>query len=266
MVDMRVRPPGVAGSFYPGSRAELFDTVQTLMSEAGPAKGPPPKAVIAPHAGYVFSGAVAASAYRALEPRARQLRRILLLGPAHFRRVSGLALPGAGRLATPLGETMVDSEAAERALELPQVVEDPAAHEREHCLEVQLPFLQLLFEAVPVVPFLVGAATGDEVAEVLERFWGDHETAIVVSSDLSHYLPYDEAKRVDGETAERILELRGTLAHDEACGATPINGLLIAARRRGLRCRLLDLRNSGETAGGRGRVVGYGAFAFSSDA
>jgi hypothetical protein len=237
--------------------------LRDLLREAGPARGPRPKAVIAPHAGYVYSGATAAIAFQELAAEGgAPLRRIVLLGPAHYVPVEGLALPGADRFATPLGEIEVDAEAVEAVSHLPQVVVIPEAHAPEHSLEVELPFLQVLFPEARVLPLVVGSTDGEEVAEVLERVWGGEETAVVISSDLSHYLRYDAALRADGETAQEILGLRGPLRSGQACGRHPINGLLVAARRRGLAPRVLDLRNSGDVSGDRARVVGYGAFAF----
>lgn len=256
-----VRRPAVAGMFYPGSPSELRSTVEDLLHDVPPDRGPVPKAVIAPHAGYVYSGQIAAVAFQTLA--GQRLERVILLGPAHRVPVHGLALPGVDAFATPLGEVSVDSEGAASLSDLPQVTTFPEAHAPEHSLEVELPFLQVLFPGVPVLPIVVGDADGEEVAEVLDRVWGGPETAIVISSDLSHYLPYDVARRVDRETADEILALEGPLHSRQACGAWPINGLLVAARRRGMAPRLLDLRNSGDTAGDRDRVVGYGAFAFS---
>jgi MEMO1 family protein len=262
-----VRRPAVAGLFYPGSAGELRSTVEELLREASPpAAGPVPKAVIAPHAGYVYSGPVAAVAFQALAAGGEALRRVVVLGPAHRVPVRGLALPGAEAFATPLGQVPVDAEAADAVSRLPQVTTSPQAHAPEHSLEVELPFLQVLFPGIQVLPLVVGDADEDEVAEVLDRVWGGPETAVVISSDLSHYLPYDVARRVDRDTADEILALDGPLHPRQACGAYPINGLLVAARRRGLAPRLLDLRSSGDTAGDRDRVVGYGAFAFSEAA
>ena len=252
--------------FYPGSPDELRSTVEELLRDVPQDSGPAPKAVIAPHAGYVYSGPIAAVAFQALAGRRlERLERIVVLGPAHRVPVHGLALPGADAFATPLGEVPVDREAAAAVSDLPQVTTFPEAHAPEHSLEVELPFLQVLFPGVPVLPIVVGNADGEEVAEVLDRVWGGPETAVVISSDLSHYLPYDVARRVDRETADEILALEGPLHSRQACGAGPINGLMVAARRRGMMPRLLDLRNSGDTAGDRGRVVGYGAFAFSEE-
>ena len=259
-----VRRPAVAGLFYPGSPSELRSTVEALLRGAPPTGGPAPKAVIAPHAGYAYSGPTAAFSFQALV--GQPLERVVILGPAHRVPVRGLALPGADAFATPLGEVPVDAEGVKAVSDLPQVATFPQVHAPEHSLEVELPFLQVLFPGITVLPIVVGEADPGEVAEVLDRVWGGPETAVVISSDLSHYLPYDVARRVDGETADEILALEGPLHSRQACGAYPINGLLATARRRGMEARLLDLRSSGDTAGDRGRVVGYGAFAFSEAA
>jgi AmmeMemoRadiSam system protein B len=260
-----VRRPAVAGLFYPASSDTLRSTVQDLLRQAPQSGAPAPKAVIAPHAGYVYSGPIAATAFQALAAR-EALRRVIVLGPAHRVPVRGVALPGVEAFATPLGEVAVDTAAAEAIFHLPQVTTSPEAHAPEHSLEVELPFLQVLFPEIQVLPLVVGDASGDEVAEVLDLVWGGTETAIVVSSDLSHYLPYEAARRADRETAGEIAALAGPLHSRQACGAYPINGLLVAARQRGMTAQLLDLRNSGDTAGDKDRVVGYGAFAFSEAA
>jgi AmmeMemoRadiSam system protein B len=257
-----VRPPAVSGLFYPDDPRELTAMVEGFL-HAGPAAGrSAPKAVIAPHAGYIYSGPIAGSAFHALAAAANTIERVVLLGPSHFVPIRGLALPGDPRFATPLGEVRVEPEGAQAALRLPQVRVIPEAHAREHSLEVEIPFLQALLGEFDLVPLVAGEATGEEVAEVLERLWGGPETLIVISSDLSHYLGYDAAQRADRDTADRILALDGTLHSRQACGAVPVNGLLEVARRRGLTPELLDLRNSADTAGDPSRVVGYGAFAF----
>jgi AmmeMemoRadiSam system protein B/AmmeMemoRadiSam system protein A len=255
------RPAAVAGMFYPAPPAELRRQIDQMLAEARSTPAPPPKALIAPHAGYVYSGPIAASAYAQVAGSADRVRRVVLLGPAHRVFVRGLALPGVRRFATPLGEVEIDQDAVALLRDLPQVVESPSAHEAEHSLEVHLPFLQRLLPDFRLLPLAVGDATAGEVAEVLDRLWGGDETLIVVSSDLSHYLPYDTARATDRATIEQVLRLDETLDHEQACGATPINGLLRVARRRGLRAELLDLRNSGDTAGDRRRVVGYAAVA-----
>jgi len=260
----RVRPAAVSGLFYPEEPRTLDDEVERLLAGAvlEPGVSGPPKALIVPHAGYIYSGPVAASAYRLLAG-ARGIRRVVLLGPVHRVPVRGLALPDTDVFVTPLGSVPVDGEGAKLLADLPQVCVNGTAHAPEHSLEVQLPFLQHQLGAFSLLPLAVGDATPAEVAECLERVWGGPETLIVVSSDLSHYLPYDVARRVDRETAEAIVAFKeGSIGHEHACGATPVWGLLLVARRRGLKITLLDLRNSGDTQGGHDRVVGYGAFAF----
>jgi len=259
------RPAAVAGMFYPETPAALAADVRAHLARgvSTPASNAtPPKALIVPHAGFVYSGPIAGSAYALLAAARDTIERVVLFGPTHRVPVRGLALPTVRAFATPLGAVAVDREACASALALPQVCASDAAHALEHSLEVQLPFLQEVLGAFRIVPFAVGDATAAEVAEVMELLWGGPETLIVVSSDLSHYHRYAEAREMDRATGEAIVALSATLDHEQACGATPINGLLRAARRRALEPRLLDLRNSGDTAGDRSRVVGYGAFAF----
>jgi hypothetical protein len=251
--------------FYPEAPRALSDGVRAYLGGAGrPVQGAArPKALIVPHAGYVYSGPIAACAYTRLAGQGDPIRRVVLFGPAHRAPVRGLALPSAQAFATPLGTVDVDRDAAASALALPQVCRSDAAHALEHSLEVQLPFLQtVLREEFRIVPFAVGDATPAQVAEVIELLWGGPETLIVISSDMSHYHGYAAAREIDRATANAVLALSATLEDGQACGATPINGLLMVARRRGLRPELLDLRNSGDTAGDRSRVVGYASFAF----
>jgi len=186
---------------------------------------------------------------------------VVLLGPCHRVPVRGLALPGAQAFDTPLGRIPIDQEAVAALGGLRQVVVSAATHAEEHALEVQLPFLQKVLGEFQLVPLVVGAATPEQVSEVLERLWGGPETLIVISTDLSHYHSYDEARAIDGETVRAILGFDSGISHEQACGATPVAGMLIAARRHGLAPELIDSRNSGDTAGGRGRVVGYASFA-----
>lgn len=258
---MSVRPPAVAGMFYPGNADQLRQSLHESFGLAQTGNTWRPKALIVPHAGYIYSGPIAASAYALLEPLRQEIRRVVLLGPVHRVWVPGLALPGVEAFATPLGTVPLDQAAMARIADLPQVEVSPAAHAQEHSLEVHLPFLQTVLADFTLVPLAVGEATPEEVAQVLDRLWGGEETLIVVSSDLSHFLPYGEAERSDRATAQAILHLDSHLGGEQACGAYPINGLLLAARRHGLSVHLLDLRNSGDTAGDHSRVVGYGAFA-----
>ena len=260
-----VRPAAVAGAFYPAEPARLEAMVRGYLAAArGKAPvGPTPKALIVPHAGYVYSGPVAASAYALLEGGAARLRRVVLLGPSHRVPFEGLAASGATHFETPLGLVPLDRAAVGRALDLPQVRVLDGAHAREHSLEVQLPFLQCVLDEFHLVPFAVGEASSAEVAEVLERLWGGDETLIVISSDLSHYHAYDEARQLDGETTRAIERLDAdALEWESACGRVGVRGLLALARRLGLRPRTLDVRNSGDTAGPRDSVVCYGSWAF----
>lgn len=260
-----VRQPAVAGAFYPGQGPALASTVVSLLAAARaemPAPVAAPKALIVPHAGYVYSGLMAARAYAQLAPLRTRVRRVVLLGPVHRVPVRGLALPGTTTFATPLGEIDIDQDAVATLAGLRQVVVSPAAHALEHSLEVQLPFLQTVLDDFKLLPLAVGDATPAEVAQVLEALWGGPETLIVISSDLSHYQPYRCAQAMDRATVDHILPLRGPLSHEQACGGTPISGLLLAAQRHGLQPQLLGLCNSGDTAGDRLRVVGYAAIAF----
>ena len=259
-----VRPPAVAGRFYPNNPAKLRQMVENFLHEVKARAGSAPKAIIAPHAGYVYSGPVAASAYARLAPARETIKRVVLLGPSHFVAFDGLAATGAAAFSTPLGTVPVDTAAIrDICSRLPQVRVRDEAHADEHALEVQLPFLQVVLADFKIVPLLVGEARDEEVAEVIKALWGGVETRLVISSDLSHYHDYRTAQQTDSGTARTIESLNGKkLRGDLACGCRPICGLLNAAKERGLRCRAVDLRNSGDTSGERDRVVGYGAFIF----
>lgn len=263
---MKIRFPAVAGGFYPATAPQLMREVDALLLGAGDSpQTAAPKALIVPHAGYVYSGPIAAVAYAALRPWRDAYRRVVLLGPSHRVAVRGAALPSSEAFATPLGSVAIDREGVDLLRRLPQISIDDAAHAFEHSIEVQLPFLQRVLDSFMLLPIAVGDARADEVAEILEQVWGGPETLIVVSSDLSHYLSYDDARRTDRHTADEVLALAAPIRHHEACGATPINGLLIAARSHDLAPHLLDLRNSGDTAGDRTRVVGYASFIFTTE-
>jgi MEMO1 family protein len=259
--DPAVRDAAVAGLFYPGDPQALSDQLDTLLLGAHPFERRP-KALIVPHAGYVYSGPVAAQAYGSLGDAAGALSRVVLLGPSHREWFRGLALPEARAFATPLGVVPVDTEAANKLRELSAVVVSDVPHMHEHSLEVQLPFLQRVAPDAKIVPVLAGEADPAEVAEVIESLWGGSETLIICSSDLSHYHAYRTAQALDEATAQAILEGREDLTGEQACGYKVVNGLTRVMRERGLRAELLDLRNSGDTAGDRSRVVGYGAFGF----
>ena len=220
-----------------------------------------PKALIAPHAGYIYSGAVAAHAYHLLQHRADVIERVVMAGPAHRAYVDGMAFPSVDAFATPLGEVPLDQQSIAAALQLPETQVDDGAHTLEHCLEVQLPFLQMTLQQFTLVPFLVGQCSAAAVARVLEALWGGEETLVVVSSDLSHFLPYPEANVRDQSTTRKIENHDTHLVGEEACGAYAINGLMQCRPAQALPVHTLRLGNSGDTAGDRSRVVGYGAYA-----
>jgi AmmeMemoRadiSam system protein B len=265
------RPPAVAGTFYAGEPKELAALVRGYLAEANVSGEKPvspiPKALIVPHAGLRYSAPIAANAYRLLEPEREKICKVVLLGPSHRVPLRGVGATSAERFETPLGSIPIDREGVERALEFDFVRIDDEAHRDEHSLEVQLPFLQCCLERFELIPFSVGEATKEQVGEVLESLYGGDETLIVISSDLSHFLCYDEARQCDAETESAILELRpDDLDYESACGRIPTRGLLWLASRHNLLPRTLDLRNSGDTQGGHDRVVGYGAWAFGKPA
>ena len=255
----RTRPAAVAGTFYPGHRRVLASVIDAFIGSATRQNGRP-KALVVPHAGYNYSGPIAASAYAQL--REPWPTRVVLLGPAHFEPVKGMALPGAEAFSTPLGEVPVDAAAVTVLAGMPGVVTSTAAHAREHSLEVQLPFLQRVLPTFTLVPLAMGQAGMEDVTRVLEALWGGEETLVLISTDLSHYLPCEMARALDQATALSILACDPAIASDQACGAEGLRGLLQVARHRNLSVEQLDLRNSGDTAGDPARVVGYGAFAF----
>ena len=246
--------------FYPDDPTQLRTMIDGLL-EGGPTAGSPPKALIVPHAGYVYSGPVAASAYRHLIPVAQRIKRVILLGPSHRVALHGLAAPTAKAFRTPLGEVPVDTNSIASVAALPQVGYQDAAHALEHSLEVHLPFLQTILGTFKLVPLVVGNASAEAVAEVLSLLWGGDETLIVISTDLSHYHDHTTAQTLDRRTCDAIEHLAFDRIHyDNACGRNPLNGLLYLAREKGLEITTLDLRNSGDTAGPADQVVGYGAW------
>jgi AmmeMemoRadiSam system protein B len=256
-----VRRAAVAGRFYPDDPRDLAAAVGAALDVAVAEGEPAPKAIIVPHASFAYSGAIAGSAYARLRALAGRVRHVVLIGPAHRVPLDALAVSSADAFVTPLGAVPVDNGLRRACSRLPGVAIDDRAHAGEHSLEVQLPFLQYLLGAFTLLPLVVGDASPDEVAVVLNRVWSGPETLVVVSSDLSHYHDYATARAHDQRTAAAIVAADpAAIADDDACGARPIRGLLVAARRRGLAVRLLDLRSSGDTAGDHERVVGYGAF------
>ncbi len=244
--------------FYPDNAAELARDVAALLAGAITSASQRPKALIVPHAGYLYSGPIAASAFATIAPYAKEISRVVLLGPAHREFVDGFAHPDAEQLASPLGSFAVDIEALSKL----GIRGNRSAHAREHCLEVMLPFLSQLMPHATLIPMIGSRSTPEETGRLLDALWGGPETLIVISSDLSHHLTYDRARDRDNKTAARILALDTTLAGDDACGSLAIAGLTWLAKRKQLRVSQLDLRSSGDTAGTRDRVVGYGAFAF----
>ena len=258
-----IRPAALAGSFYPAAAAALRREIGELLGGVETAAvAPVPKALIAPHAGYIYSGPIAAAGYSRLAPARERIRRVVLLGPSHFGGFHGMATSSAEGWQTPLGTVPIDRPVVERLIEARLIGVLDAAHAREHSLEVQLPFLQVALREFALVPIVAGDALPEAVAALLDAVWAGPETLIVVSTDLSHYLDYRSCQETDRQTADAIERLDpSALGLESACGRVPVCGLLSAARRRGMSIARLDLRNSGDTAGPRGRVVGYGSWA-----
>ncbi|TVO79021.1 AmmeMemoRadiSam system protein B [Sedimenticola selenatireducens] len=260
-----IKTPAVAGLFYPADPALLHQDIQHFLTSAHRATTSHPKALIAPHAGYVYSGPIAGSAYASLDATSRdKINRVIILAPAHRVAFRGIAYSSATHFQTPLGLIPVNLSALSLITDLPMVTKNNEAFQDEHSIEVHLPFLQEILDEFSIVPLLVGEASAEQVATVLEQLWGGSETLVVISSDLSHYLDYESARKMDQDTSQAIETLQpGALTYHSACGRTPISGLLLCAKRYGLNVNTLDLRNSGDTAGSHDRVVGYGAYAFS---
>ncbi|HEY5810902.1 MAG TPA: AmmeMemoRadiSam system protein B [Povalibacter sp.] len=256
------RRAAVAGLFYPDDPVQLRESVdQYLRTAPRDYLRPPPKALIVPHAGYIYSGSVAASAYAAIETRRDEIRRVVLIGPSHRVPLHGIAAPRADVFETPLGTVPIDREWRAMLIASGEVMSADAPHAQEHCLEVQLPFLQSLLSEFVLLPLVAGDATPEHVGSVLDRVWGDRETLVLISSDLSHYHSYETALRIDAATSDLIRQLSPTLSGEQACGSVCINGLLFLAKQRRMQLHELSRMNSGDTAGDRRRVVGYGAFA-----
>ncbi len=253
-----VREPAVAGTFYPNDPMALSTQISSYLE--GDTGDRCPKALIAPHAGYIYSGPVAGSIYRRISSARERIRRVVLLGPSHRVAFRGMAVPSSTHFRTPLGDIPLDTAAVTELCHLGAVTVMDEAHEQEHSLEVHLPFLQQVIDDFRLIPVVVGDVTPEEVAGLLDRLWGGDETLIVISSDLSHYDSYENAKIIDARTNTKILNLDATLQGKEACGCRPVNGLLKYARQRGFSIQTIDVRNSGDTAGTRDRVVGYGAW------
>lgn len=257
------RPPAVSGLFYPDDPVELRANIDGFIDRVSRRnRAPsPPVAMIVPHAGYIYSGAVAASAYAELRDWVSSYRRVVLIGPAHRVAFQGIALPDVEVFASPLAEMQLDLQAVQELLSLPFVAQNECAHAAEHSLEVQLPFLQTVLADVLLVPLLVGDCTAEMLDAALELVV-DADTLVVVSSDLSHYQPYAVAQALDTETCASIVRGSPSIDHQHACGATAVNGLAIYAQRHHWSAELLDLRNSGDTAGSRDQVVGYASLVY----
>jgi len=259
----QIRQPAVAGLFYPADKQALKKEVDEYLEQANYGRDILAKAIVVPHAGYVYSGPIAATAYKQILPIKDNINRVVLLGPSHRVAFKGLAVPEADIFKTPLGNITIDQKAIQLLADLPQVIASDQAHKDEHSLEVQLPFLQESLNEFTLVPIVVGDAERHEVAEVLNRLWGDEHTLIVISTDLSHYHKYNEAKQTDQTTSDAIVNLQADqISYEDACGGNGLKGLMTVAKEKGLTVELLDLRNSGDTAGDKSRVVGYGAYVF----
>ena len=259
----QVRQPAVAGLFYPADKQSLQDDIEQYLEQANYGRDIIPKAIVVPHAGYIYSGPIAATAYKQIIPIKDKINRVVLLGPSHRVAFSGLAVPEYDIFKTPLGNIPIDQKGIQLLEDLPQVIASDQAHREEHSLEVQLPFLQEILGDFSLVPLVVGDAERHDVAEVIKKFWGDEHTLIVISTDLSHYHSYNEAKRLDRLTSDAIQNLKPDLIdYDDACGRNGLKGMLTVAEENNLAVDILDLRNSGDTAGDKSRVVGYGAYVF----
>ena len=258
---MSARPAAVAGSFYPADQAHLRAAVDELLETNPCTSARVPKAIVVPHAGYIYSGSTAASVYNLLKPASRSITRVVMLGPAHRVRLAGMALSDSDKFITPFGEIAIDTELQNNVIKLSNLSVSEHAHAFEHSLEVQLPFLQTVLESFKLLPVVVGDASADEVATLVDRVWGQDETVIVVSTDLSHFRSYESATKFDKSTCAAILNYDTSLNGEQACGCFPLNGMLKIAVKRKMHIDLIDYRNSGDTAGSRDRVVGYGAFA-----
>lgn len=262
------RKPALSATFYVASPEELITQVDAHLHQGKPAPSLSqvcPKILIAPHAGHVYSGDTAGKAYALLAPFAQQIRRVVMLGPAHRVYFQGIAQPGAGSFATPLGAMPVDTLALDAIADLPGMCQRADAHAQEHSLEVHIPFLQRILPHASIVPLLVGDCSAQIVMQVMQRLWGHAETLFIISTDLSHFHEYAVAQEIDTATCSAILAMDARLTHEQACGATPLNGALQLAQQLDMYIEQLACVNSGDTAGnspeGRQRVVGYASFA-----
>jgi AmmeMemoRadiSam system protein B len=259
---MHIRPAAMVGTLYPADAEQLSAQLAKLLLSCQQSIETP-KVIIAPHSGYLFSGQVAACAYRSLSHIAPTISRVILVGPSHQQHCHGIALPTADYFQTPLGEVSVDQQALKQLEQLTDVNFNDSVHELEQSLELQLPFLQLCLLNFTIVPIIIGTTHAHHVAQVLNSVWGSNETLIVISTDLSHYLDYQQAKNIDFKTCHEISQLSDLITEQQACGSTVLNGLMKVAKQRNLAAKLLDCRNSGDTTGSKDKVVGYASFIFS---
>lgn len=259
----QIRQPAVAGMFYPADKQSLKNDIHQYLNNVSVEQKENPKAIVVPHAGYIYSGPIAASAYKQIIPLKDKINRVVLLGPSHRVAFTGLAVPESDVFNTPLGNIRIDQKSIQQLSDLPQVIASDQAHRDEHSLEVQLPFLQEILGEFSLIPLVVGDAERHQVAEVINRLWGDEHTLIVISTDLSHYHEYNEAQQLDRATSDAIKNLKPDLiGYEDACGRNGLKGMMTVAEEKNLSVDILDLRNSGDTAGDKNRVVGYGAYAF----
>ncbi|MCK5385741.1 MAG: AmmeMemoRadiSam system protein B [Gammaproteobacteria bacterium] len=259
----QIRQPAVAGMFYPADKQSLKADIHQYLEQVTNEQKIIPKAIVVPHAGYIYSGPIAASVYKQIIPLKDIINRVILLGPSHRVAFTGLAVPESDVFNTPLGNIPIDQKSIQLLSGLPQVIVSDQAHRQEHSLEVQLPFLQEILGEFSLIPLVVGDADRFEVAEVINRLWGDEHTLIVISTDLSHFHEYNEAKQLDRATSDAIVNLKPDLiGYDDACGRNGLKGMMTVAEEKNLSVDILDLRNSGDTAGDKNRVVGYGAYVF----
>lgn len=260
---MKIRKEAVAGTFYPEGTIELETLITTLLHEKDLPDIPPPKAIIVPHAGYVFSGSIAASAYRKIKSFSSLIKKVVILGPSHRVSFNGIALSSDEQWATPLGNVEVDQETCCELKTIDFINYNDAAHKEEHSIEVQLPFLQKTLNDFTIIPLLSCQTSLKEAVYTLEKVWGDEETLIIISSDLSHFLNYDDCRKKDHETVNAIENFDyDKLKNDDACGLIPISALLAVAKQKKMKMETLDVRCSGDTAGRRDSVVGYASFGF----
>ena len=258
----KIKQADVAGMFYPGEEASLRQMVDGFIQKAL-SFDLRPRAIIAPHAGYIYSGSIAGTAYKTIAAVRDQIENVIIMSPAHRFYLRGIALHMADAFATPLGNIPVNIGIVKKIKQFSSVQWEERSFIQEHGLETHLPFIQRAFKpGIKIVPMIVGECQESEVAEILESVWEDPRNFVIISSDLSHFHSYADAKKLDRNTVDLIQNLDSqSLDTEFACGHYPICGLLNLARNRKLKIKALDIRSSGDTAGSKESVVGYGSFA-----